>query len=734
LLIYRMIRLCYTVNKVKDQAGGEKMEFYTAQPGGRPVRLSDAIRAWAWESMHGKYGDEALKTFAVSMDDISEYEKQSQIEQEKQAIRRIAECAPIRICKQERVSGSATMGAAIRHRIPVVFHGETLLRSVSHHTPNYRRAMTEGMRSYEKEIADKLKDSSLTAGQKDFLAGLLSVIDSMKIWHGRYLEETKREKTECYELLKRVPFEPAETFHEAVQSLWFLFAFMRLCGNWPGIGRIDWLLGDYLKKDLASGVMTVDEAREILASFFIKGCEWIESDTNVGSGDAQHYQNIVLGGIDETGKDVTNEVTYLVLDIVEELAISDFPVTVRINKQTPDQLIRRIGEVVRHGGGIVAVYNEETVFQAMLKAGYDQKNIWKFANDGCWEVQMPGETRFGYMPFDSLQLLNDALGIKDDGDIPEYRNIEEIYEAFLKRLKAHLEYEYEQTVTKGYLKTDNGYESTDQGPSAVVSLFTDGCIERAKNYFNLGPNYTVRSPHIGGAPDVANSLYAIDNVVFKEQRMTIGELIAALRDNWEGREQDRRYVHGKYVYYGNDNDEADGWMARILKDFAELTCACQDETPVKFVPGVSTFGRQINWLPQRMATAFGAKKGEILSGNSSPTPGTDASGATAIIRSFCKADMTLQTTGAALDIKLYPSSVEGEKGAEAIGALIRGFFALGGYFMQIDVMDAQTLREAQEKPEAHKTLSVRVSGWNARFVTLDKEWQDMVIERTAQNI
>lgn len=710
------------------------MEFYSAIPDARPIRLKEEIRMWAWESMHGKYGDEAIKAYAVPMDDITGFEEMNPLRQHDLMLRRIAERAPIRVCEQERVSGAATLGLGIRHRIPATMNGKDVFRSVSHHTPNFKRSIDEGIVSYEKEVADRLKDDSLTGEEREFLESLMNVIESMRIWHGRYLEATREKKPETYHLLERVPFEGARTFHEAVQSLWFLFAFMRQCGNWPGIGRIDWLLGGYLKKDLAEGRISIDEAREILASLFIKGCEWIEKDTAVGSGDAQHYQNIVLAGIDENGVDITNEVTYLVLDIVEELAISDFPVTVRINRQTPEKLIRRIGEVVRHGGGIVAVYNEDTVLAAMEKAGYDPKVTWKFANDGCWEVQMPGETRFGYMPFDSLQLLNSAMGVTGEGEIPDFQNIEEVYAAFLEKIKAHLADNYEEFMTQGYLKKENGYLSTDQSPCSVVSLFTDGCIQRARNYFNLGPNYTVRSPHIGGAPDVANSLYAIEKMVFEEGRMTFRELIEALRCNWEGREQDRRYVHGKYVYYGNDNDEADRWMARILNDFARETFACQDEIPAKFVPGVSTFGRQINWLPQRMATAFGAKKGEILSGNSSPTPGTDASGATAIIKSFCKADMTLQTTGAALDIKLYPETVRGERGAEAIGALIRGFHALGGYFMQIDVTDAETLRAAQERPEDYKTLSVRVSGWNARFVTLDQEWQNMVIERTAQGM
>ena len=215
--------------------------------------------------------------------------------------------------------------------------------------------------------------------------------------------------------------------------------------------------------------------------------------------------------------------------------------------------------------------------------------------------------------------------------------------------------------------------------------------------------------------------------------MTLPQLVDALRQNWDGYEAERLYVRSRYSYYGNDSDEADAMTARVMNDFAAMVHAFKGEAPVLFVPGASTFGRQINWLPQRTATAFGSRRGEILSGNSSPTPGTDGSGATAVIRSYCKSDLTQLTTGAALDVKLFPDTVEGEKGLDAIAALISGFVLLGGYFMQIDVMDAAVLRAAQQDPAAYKTLSVRVSGWNARFVTLDREWQEMVIQRTAQN-
>ena len=154
---------------------------------------------------------------------------------------------------------------------------------------------------------------------------------------------------------------------------------------------------------------------------------------------------------------------------------------------------------------------------------------------------------------------------------------------------------------------------------------------------------------------------------------------------------------------------------------------------MKFIPGVSTFGRQIDWLPYRCATAFGYRKGDILSGNDSPVPGTDTCGATAIIKSYCKSDLVKQSCGAALDIRLFPEALSGENGTVSLMALMDGFLNLGGFFMQLDAVDVQTLREAQKDPQKYKTLSVRVSGWNARFVTLNKEWQNMIIERNSQS-
>ncbi|HOA31222.1 MAG TPA: pyruvate formate lyase family protein [Clostridia bacterium] len=700
------------------------MIFYTAADEERPIRLSEATRLFAYESMNGKYGDDAMKNTAVALDHIEGFENLSDIDKYDIAIREIAEKAPIRVCEYELVHGSASLGLSINHCIPATYKGSPIFHSVSHLTSGFDRVVYEGIDSYEERIHKKLENESLTARQIRFLKSLLNVIESMRIWHKRYSEVIE---------MGDMPFKKAENFKEAVQSLWFTFAFMRLCGDWPGIARIDKILGPYLKKDLDQGVLTLDEAREILASFFIKGCEWIRGETPLGSGDAQHYQNIILAGVDEDNKEVANEVTYLVLDIVEELGISDFPITVRVNENTDERLLKRVAEVIRHGGGIVAVYNEPLILNALEKLGYDPKEARKFANDGCWEVQIPGETYFCYVPFDALQiLLTKTLNL--NGEYKTFDSFEDLYNCFIENLRQDVNAIYENVVMGRFMNTEKGYEYKEVIPCSVTSLFTKDCIEKASSYYEGGPRYTVVSPHIGGAPDVGNSLYAIKRLVFDDKIISFDDLMKALKANWEGYEVIRQIALNKYVYYGNDDDNGDYYTVKVLDDFADIVNAVEKKVDILFPAGISTFGRQIEWAPFRAAVPFGYRKGDILSGNASPTPGTDELGATATIKSYCKIDHVKQACGSALDIKLYPATVKGENGTNALVSLIKGFVKLGGFFMQIDVVDANVLKRAQENPKEYKTLSVRVSGWNARFVTLNKEWQNMIIERTTMGV
>ena len=704
------------------------MEFFSGNGIVRPVRLSDETRRFAERSLSHEFGLDTRKTAAVSLDDVPDFGELNPLEKYAAAIRRIAERCPVRVCDGEKISCSATLGTAIDHTVPATFRGDTVFEGVSHLTIDYETVLREGLEGLKKKVLDSLMKHT-EVRRAAFLENCLSVIRSFEIWIGRYLDalRDRPEYADNFAALNRVPRLPARTFREALQSVWSVFAFCRLCGNWPGIGRIDALLGPFLSRDLASGEITLDEARELLAHFMIKGNEWFTGDVCDG-GDAQHYQNIVLAGVDGDGYDVTCEVTYLWLDLIEELGISDFPTTVRFGRKTDPALVRRVSEVLRFGGGVIAVYNEDLIIDALVRAGYPPREARKFANDGCWEVQIPGKTYFMYCPFDSLRILQKDV-------LERYRgtrgpaSFEELYSVFTGELRNTLE-EIFRSVRPRFEDGDSGCGTWKEGaPCTVVSLFEEGCIDRGLSYFEGGPMYNIVSPHIGGAADTVNSLYAIKKLVFDDKKVTFPELMETLDSNWEGAEEVRRFAANRYVYYGNDSDEVDSLMARLLSDFADGCDSLNGRCGYRFPAGVSTFGRQLLWAPKRAATPFGRKAGDVLAANCSPTPGTDGEGATAVIRSYCKAPLVRLASGAALDIRLMPSAMAGEDGIVALSSMIRGFVTLGGFFMQIDVVDPDLLRAAQEHPEDYGTLSVRVSGWNARFVTLDRSWQDMIIEQ-----
>ena len=711
------------------------MDFFAVN-GIRPVRLCEATREFAYDSLGHKYGLQTRECPFVDLTGVEGYTDLTAIEKYDIAVRRIAEEAPVRICDGEKISGAATLGDAIDHNVPARYDGNTVFRSVSHLTLDFETVLKCGINGIENDVKNAFEKYSGT-DKEPFIRSCVSALESMRIWHGRYISAL--ESIEGYEEniknLNQVPFGPATNFYEAVQSIWFTFAFVRLCGNWPGIGRIDYLLGDYLRRDLAEGILTVDEARDILAHFFIKGCEWI-CGGDYGSGDAQHYQNILLAGADENGCEITNDVTYLVLDIIEELGISDFPTSVRIGRNTPEKLLRRVAEVIRLGGGVIAVYNEDLVIESLTGYGYALSEARRFANDGCWEVQVPGETYFAYIPLDALGIFQQHTLDYYSGNAV-YDDFGSVCCKFIDDLSRETE-----AVIMGISK--NVFEDTTlpphqwrwkkNTPCTVISLFEKGCIEKGLSYNEGGPLYNVVSPHIGGLPDVVNSLYAIKKLVFDDSRFTFAELMRMIENDWEGFEAERQFAINKYSYYGNDNDEADGIAARIIDGFADACDAVEKKTKYKTPAGVSTFGRQIGWASYRMATAFGKKANTVLSGNFSPTPGTDKIGTTAILKSYCKSDLRRTVCGAALDVKLLPSAVNGDDGIDAIVSLLRGFVILGGHFMQPDIADTALLRAAQENPELYQNLSVRVSGWNARFVTLDKNWQDMIIAQMGSDM
>lgn len=732
------------------------MEFFSIK-GKRPVRLKENTRALAARALSGEFGQDAFHTPFVEITQ-PDYEQMSSEEQYICMLNTIVEKAPLRIVPGEPFVGSATLGDAIFALVPARYNGKNVFCGINHITIGFDNVLYMGLNGLRDKIRRRCQYQS-EEKMRNYYSSLERCIDAIEIWHQRYLDELQRLITqhpnegyeEVYENLKEVPLNPPKTFRQALQSLWFLFAFTRLIGVWSGIGRIDKMLGGFLEADLAQGTISLEEARELVAHFWIKGCEWCKGDIVKGTGDAQHYQNILLGGRDITGRDITNTLSYLVLDVVEELGISDFPIAIRAHKNMPEKFLRRAAEVVQHGAGIIAFYDEQSVIETLVGYGYPYSDAVNFTNDGCWEVLIPGKTHFSYCPLDMLHYLQtDVLRVnkpaENDGSFmslymslqaaspaeenaptPEYSSFEELYNALLRGIESGVAWLHTELDKRAPYHTP-------EAPSTalVLSLFVEGCIERGIDFSKGGAYYDVEAIHMGGVQDCANSLLAIKKLVYDDKLITLSELITLLRKDWEGREDLRLYALNKLPHFGNDNAQSNEMTKRLLKDYIAIVRKYDHRADgVKCPPGVSTFGRECEWRNARGATADGHKRGDILSPNLSPAPGADKNGATAAIRAFCSLPLTELAGSCALDIKLGPFMARGEENANAIMGLVKGFCELGGYFMQMDIVDNEILKDAQLHPEKHPELAVRVSGWSARFVTLDPEWQEMVIKRAS---
>ena len=709
-----------------------------------PHRLSEATRELAHAYLTGRYRSR-LRNVEFHSDELGlPPDTPPEIRHGKQALL-IARKSRLDLLAGERLAGSAPNFEAVGHQIPGFAVDGKAVSSISHTTAEFGNAIRLGLSGLEREISAALAEAA-DPHHRDFYNGLLDVIEAMRLWTKRYIDaiserlNAPEEKAHAENLrnmlanLRRVPENPPETFPEAVQSLWSFFEFQRLCGNWSGLGRIDEYLGPWLEADLRNGRITLDEAREWLAHFWIKGTEWCYglregNDAAPGSGDAQNYQNIILGGIDENGVPVENEVTFLVLDIIEELHISDYPVTVRLNEHTSERLLRRIADVQLLGGGIVSVYNEKRILDGFLAQGVPEREARRFTNDGCWEVIIPGETNFSYLPQDVLIPFQEALfAERTPADFEElYAN----YLAQLRKLVARAGELIGREALPG--KTAPGaYPACEvKHADVVLSLLEPACRRSGVSYTLHGTKYTVRALHLAGLPDVANSLYAIREMVFEQKRLALKELVEILRNDWRGEEALRLEFANTLSYYGNDNPECDELMGRVFDDTTRIAGGLRRIGEIAIPVGISTFGREIEFAPHRLATAFGKHAHAYLAPNLSPTPGTDKSPLTAVLNSYCRMDFRRTPNGCPLDLRLSAGIRKTPDAPKLLAQVLKTFLDQGGFYLQIDTVSAEMLRKAKEDPDRYPNLVVRISGWSARFASLNTEWQDMLINRTA---
>ena len=710
--------------------------------GPAPVRrLSEATRRLAGAYLTGQFRSELCDP-EFQLSDLHLPAETPPLLQHARAALLIAERVPLILRSEELLVGGAPLLPALQHQVPAM-GGRG---SISHTTADFGDAVRLGLAGLERELRDHLTRWT-DPDRRIFGQALLQVIAAMRVWRDRYRDEIRRRLASetgpgaenlrrLLAVLGRVPENPPSSFREALQSFWLFYEFQRLCGNWSGLGRFDQILGPYLEADLARGELTLDQARELVAHFWIKGTEWCYGllRNQPGTpppygGDAQHYQNIILGGRGADGVNVENAVTHLVLEVVEELHISDFPVAVRLNHDTSPELLRRIAEIQLLGGGIVSVYQEEVVLAGLRRLGYPEEELCNFTNDGCWEVILPGKTRFGYVPFDALLSFQEALFTA-----PDDTAFEALYQRYLRQLEETIRTLKRQLRNRFYVNGATAVPGeplipADPAPDAVLSLVMPSCRRSGRSYTNFGTTYTVHALHAGGLPDVVNSLLAIRKLVYQEHRVTLRELIDILKRDWADAEN-LRLEAAAAPAYGNDDDTADAMMKRVFDDYARLVAETPPVPGVLTPAGISTFGREVDYAPHRLATAFGKHAHEYLASNLSPTPGTGKKGLTAVLNSYCKMDFTCVPNGCPLDLRLSAGIRKVADAPAIVESLLRVFLERGGFYLQIDTVDPEMLRAARRDPDRFPNLVVRISGWSARFATLSPEWQEMIINRT----
>lgn len=554
----------------------------------------------------------------------------------------------------------------------------------------------------------------------------------------------KMELDEISRICRYVPANPARTFREAVQSVWFLFIAVMIEGWGAGqsIGRCDQYLYPYYKADLEAGRITREEAEELIALMLIR----MNGVINLQAGFLQIayagypiMQGLCIGGVTADGEDAVNELSYIILDAEEDVGLTSEDVVVRINNKNPDSYVIRACEVAKNLHGKMKFVSDETTIPALLDLGIPLDYAREYISTGCHNPGIPGFAHmnsaviFNYPLMLELALNDGKRRLTGEqigphtGDPRKFTSIAEIEEAFHKQFETMVQYAYL------YKNVDMEVYGT-YVPVTLCSSFYPICLEKGVDIYNTGTApHATHTTSICGVPNIADSLAAIQKVVFDDKRYTMAQVINALDNNFEDTE-DIWYHLSKAPKFGNDDDYVDLIAKRIVAR------TCDYVRKHKTIGGrqsvVSAVGMTINIPYGELlgATPDGRHAGESLSeGGISPHQGRNVSGATATINSVNKIDQIKLTNGSILNMRLSAASVKDETSLRKFAQMLR-IFCERGNLIQFNFTSNEVLRDAQKHPEKYKDLLVRVATYSSYFVELSPPLQENIIERTEAEI
>ncbi|KPJ77515.1 MAG: formate acetyltransferase [Deltaproteobacteria bacterium SG8_13] len=541
----------------------------------------------------------------------------------------------------------------------------------------------------------------------------------------------------------RVPAHAPRDFWEALQMYWFVhLGTITELNGWDAMtpGHLDQHLHPFYQAELAAGTLARDSAKELLACFWIKVNNH-PAPPKVGvtakeSGTYNDFTNVNLGGLTRDGTDAVNEVSYLILEVLDELHILQPQASVHISTKTPDRFVKAACRVIRNGFGYPSVFNADATVMEQVRAGKSVEDAREGGCSGCIETGAFGKEAYiltGYLNVPKILELalndgRDPAGGEQigpaTGDPAHFTGFEDLYRAFEEQLRAivDLKIRVNNIIERMYAANT---------PAPFLSVVIGDCIAKGRDYYDGGPRYNTNYIQCCGIGTVTDSLSAIRTHVYENRAVDMQRLVASLAGNFEGEEALRLQLKNRTPCFGNDDDRADSIMQRVYNSLLEAIDGRPNTKGGRYhLNMLSTtchvyFGRMLG------ASANGRMAGLPISDGTSPSHGADRNGPTAVIKSLSKMDQ-LKSGGTLLNQRFLPAALKGESDVDKLAQLIRTYFRLNGHHIQFNVVDTDTLRRAQQQPDEYRDLLVRVAGYSDYFVDLDHRHQEEIISRTAQ--
>ncbi len=618
----------------------------------------------------------------------------------------------------------------------------------------YHKGMLDFRADIERSLAslDDLHDPD-AYDKRQQLQAMAVCADALIRFAGRHAEKARdlaareadpqrrQELLRIAEICSWVPAHAPRDFWEALQYYWFVHLGVTTELNpWDSFcpGHLDQHLYPFYVRGLEEGTLTREQAEELLQCFWIKFNNQ-PAPPKVGvtaaeSGTYTDFAQINLGGLSPDGSDAVNELTYLILDVIEEMRLLQPSSSIQVSKKSPDRFIERAAEIIRTGFGQPSVFNADLVVEELIRQGKSIVDARQGGTSGCVETGAFGKENYnltGYFNLPKVLEITLHNGVDprtgkrlgpETGDPTQFETFEELFAAFERQLNYFVDIKI-----RGNAVIERLYAR--YMPAPFLSLLIDDCIATGRDYHDGGARYNTSYIQGVGLGTITDSLTAIRYHVFDHRTVTMEELLDVLRDDFEGHERVRQMLLNRTPKYGNDDDYADGVMVQVFEAYFDA---------VDGRPNTKGGVYHINLLPTTCHVYFGSVTGATpdgrkawtpLSEGVSPVQGADRRGPTAVLRSLAKMDH-VRTGGTLLNQKFTPRLLQDEAGLEGLVRLIRTYFKLDGHHVQFNVVDAATLRAAQEHPEQYRDLIVRVAGYSDYFCDLSRALQDEIIART----